>query len=105
MRANGRIQASYYAASVAGPLLAGDAVALAPVETVLLLDALSFLLSALALALVGRSFNAASDGEKEISRIHEDVIEGLRYVLSNPVLRNISTMMAIVNLIGATTIA
>ena len=55
VRANGRIQASYYAASVAGPLLAGAAVALAPVETVLLLDALSFLLSALALALVGRA--------------------------------------------------
>lgn len=106
VRANGRIQASYYAASVAGPLVAGAAVALAPVEAVLLLDALSFLASALALALVRRSFNATSDGEERgVSSILEDVREGLRYVLSNPVLRNIAIMMATVNFVGATTIA
>jgi hypothetical protein len=106
VRANGRIQASYYAASVAGPLVAGAAVALAPVEAVLLLDALSFLASALALALVRRSFNATSDGEERgVSSILEDVREGLRYVLSNPVLRNIVIMMATVNFVGATTIA
>ena len=106
VRANGRIQASYYAASVAGPLLAVAAVALAPVEAVLLLDALSFLFSALALMLVGRSFNAASDGEeKEISSILEDVLEGLRYVVSNPVLRNIPIIMATVNFVGAKAVA
>src|SRR5262249_46474257 len=36
------------------------------------------------------------------SSIRQDVSEGLRYVLGHPVLRNISAMMALVNLVGST---
>jgi MFS family permease len=101
--ANGRIQASYSAAMVAGPLLAGLLVALMPLSDLLLLDATSFLISALSLGLVGASFNTGE--QREPTSIRQDIAEGLRYVLGHPVLRNISAMMALVNFVGTTTYA
>jgi MFS family permease len=99
--ANGRIQASYSAASVAGPLLAGLLVAFIPFADLLLLDAASFLVSALSLGLIGTSFNTGAP--RATTSIRQDIVEGLRYVLGHPVLRNISLMMALVNFIGSTT--
>jgi MFS family permease len=101
--ANGRIQASYAAATVAGPLLAGVLVALMPVYDLLLIDAASFVLSAGCLALIRRRFNG--EGPPRTSSIAADIGEGLRYVWGHPVLRNISLMMALVNLVGATVYA
>src|SRR6202011_140243 len=43
--ANGRIQASYSAAQIAGPLLAGLLVTIVPLTSLMLIDALSFLVS------------------------------------------------------------
>jgi MFS family permease len=103
--ANGRIQASYSAAQVAGPLLAGALLSVLPLTWVLTFDAGSFAISALSLSLVRRSFNAAEDETKERTSILHDVREGLRYVLSHPVLRNISVMMALINFVGASTYA
>src|SRR5262249_41824703 len=37
--------------------------------------------------------------------LRQDVVDGLRYVLGHPVLRNISAMMALVNLVGSTVYA
>jgi MFS family permease len=99
---NGRIQASYSAAAVVGPIVAGALVALLPVETFMLFDAGSFLVSALTLSLVRTSFNTADGESREKKSIRRDVIEGLRYVLGHPVLRNISAMMAMVNFVGTT---
>lgn len=100
--ANGRIQASYSGAAVGGPLLAGVLVAVVKIETVFLVDAFSFLASAYSLALVRSSFNKA-DEERKPSTIRKDVVEGLRYVMRHPVLRNISAMMALFNFISVTT--
>ncbi|HEX8928609.1 MAG TPA: MFS transporter, partial [Actinomycetota bacterium] len=61
--ANGRIQASYYAAQVAGPLLAGLLMAAISVQQVFWLDAASFALSAVSLAMVRRRFNTERDAE------------------------------------------
>jgi MFS family permease len=102
--ANGRVQASYAAAQVAGPLLAGLLITVAPVQQVLWVDAASFLVSAGMLLLIGRPFNAPRDTEPRRAIRHE-IVEGLRYVLGHPVLRNISAMMALVNLVGATVYA
>ncbi len=99
--ANGRIQASYSAAAVVGPLLAGLLTAVMPLADVLFFDALSFLVSAVALAAIRRSFNTAAS-EKTPTSVRQDVVEGLRYVLGHPVLRNISIMMALVNFVSAT---
>jgi MFS family permease len=101
--ANGRIQASFAAASVLGPLAAGALLVFAPIETILLLDAASFLVSAVMLSLIGRPFNAPVVARS--TSIRQDIAEGLRYVLSHPVLRNISLMMAMINTVGATVFA
>ncbi len=98
--ANGRIQASYSAAQVIGPLLAGLLVTVMPLAMLMLIDALSFLVSSFSLLLIRVSFNT---GEKrEPTSIRRDVIDGLRYVLGHPVLRNISLMMAMVNFVSVT---
>jgi MFS family permease len=99
--ANGRIQASYSAAQVVGPLLAGGLVALVPIYDLMLIDAASFLLSAISLSLIGIKFNVAEEEEKS-TNILTDVKEGLAYVIGHPVLRNISIMMALVNFFGTT---
>ena len=104
--ANGRIQASFAAATIAGPPLAGLLAGAVALETVLVFDAGSFVVSAASLALVRRRLNlpraAAPAGGQGIRR---DVIDGLRYVLGHPVLRSISLMMALVNFVGTTTAA
>jgi MFS family permease len=103
--ANGRIQATYSAAQVIGPLLAGALISFLPLTWVMAFDAGSFALSAVSLSLVRASFNVQSDEPKAATTILHDVREGLRYVFSHPVLRNISLMMAVINFVGATTFA
>jgi MFS transporter len=102
--ANGRVQASYSAAQIAGPLAAGLLITIAPVQQVLWVDAASFLVSAGTLALIGRPFNASRDTEGRRA-LRREIAEGLRYVLGHPVLRNISAMMALINLAAATVYA
>lgn len=101
--ANGRIQASYYAATTIGPLLAGLLIAVVPVSSLFLIDAFSFLVSALALLIIRTSFNGAS---KKVAgaghSVRQEIGEGLRYVWRHPVLRNISIMMFLVNLVSST---
>jgi MFS family permease len=99
--ANGRIQATFSAAQVAGPLLAGVLVSFLPLPWVMAFDAGSFAISAISLSLIHGSFNVVSDEPKEATTILHDVREGLRYVLGHPVLRNISAMMALINFVNA----
>lgn len=102
--ANGRIQASYSAASVLGPLLAGPLLAIASPATVLLIDAATFVVSACTLLSIRRSFNSGSDKKERhsLAELRRDIAEGLRYVVGHPVLRAISAMMALLNLLSAT---
>ncbi|HEX6510644.1 MAG TPA: MFS transporter, partial [Chloroflexota bacterium] len=100
--ANGRIQASYFATTILGPLLAGALSAFVAVPNLLIFDAASFLISAFALTLIRTSFNVESDEPRVKTSVRQDIAEGLRYVLGHPVLRNISIMMALVNFIGTT---
>jgi MFS family permease len=104
--ANGHLQASYAAATVVGPLLAGLLVAVAPIHQVLLVDALSFLVSALTVGLVKISFNDANSAEQQRPEsFRRDIAEGLRYVLSHPILRNTCLMLALVSCVGYTVYA
>ena len=74
-----------------------------PATPALYLNAASFVVSALLLATIQSAFNIAGDEPKEATTIMHDIREGLRYVLSHPVLRNISLMMALINFVGVTT--
>ena len=99
--ANGRIQASFALAQIAGPFIAGALLVIVAVDQLLYADAASFLVSALALVLIRRSFNTGARHERR--SIREDIVEGLRYVLRHPVLRNISLMMALINVFSTAT--
>jgi MFS family permease len=102
--ANGRIQASYSAASVLGPLLAGPLLVIASPATVLLIDAATFVCSALTLLSIRCSFNSGNDQPERhsLADLRRDIAEGLRYVLGHPVLRAISAMMALINMVAST---
>ncbi len=103
--ANGRIMATNSAGQILGPILAGVLVTLMTPADLLFFDAASFGLSAASLAAIRRSFNAA-DGPAPatagVTSLLRDVRAGLRYVWSNPVLRSISLMMALINFVAST---
>ncbi len=101
--ANGRIQASFAAAAVLGPLVGGALLVAVPIEDLLYVDAATFAVSATTLSLVRRGFNAP--GRRAPTALRADIAEGLRYVLRHPVLRNISAMMALMNFVGTTVYA
>lgn len=102
MRANGRLQASYSATGVLGSLLAGLVVAVLPVPLLLLGDALSFLISAGALALISRRFNDAAGHEEDAPALRTELLAGVRYVVGQPVLLCLAVMLALINFVGIT---
>ena len=102
--ANGRINATYQATQVLGPVLAGVIVTVVPVTSLMVADAATYAVSAGALVWVGTSFNrSVSTGPVagERTKVRTDIAEGLRYVWGHPVLRNISLMMMLFNLVNA----
>jgi MFS family permease len=105
IRANGYLQASYSGAAVMGPPLAGLFVALVPVHELFLFDALTFLLSAVAIGRIRVRLGVASGAGQGSTSVYREVAEGLRYVLRHPVLRGTCLMMAVVNGVGFTVYA
>jgi Transmembrane secretion effector len=103
--ANARIMATNSAGQILGPILAGVLVAVLRPADLLFFDAGSFFVSAASLALIRRSFNADVENPRAVAGgvagLLEDAKDGLRYVWSNPVLRSISIMMALINLVCA----
>jgi MFS family permease len=99
---NGRVQSSYSIAAVVGPVVAGVLVNLVSLPIVILIDAVTFLVSAWTVALIRTRFNADSPASPHGS-VLDDVRAGLRFVWQQPALRNISLMMALVNFLAITT--
>jgi Transmembrane secretion effector len=103
--ANARIMATNSGGQVLGPILAGVLVTILSPANLLFFDAGSFLMSAGSLALIRGSFNADIANPRAptsgLGGLLDDVKEGLRYVWFNPVLRTISIMMALINLVCA----
>lgn len=99
MIANGRVQAGYSIAKVGGPLLGGLLIIVVPLPSLLLIDAFSFLISACSLMLITTNFNSAIDGKQTQTSLHQDVVEGLRYVLKHPILSWITLLLLLVNFI------
>jgi MFS family permease len=97
--ANGRIEASFSAASIVGPLVAGALLAVIALPALILLDASSFLVSAASIGLIRGQLHGRRGTARDL---RADIVEGLRYVVRHPVLRNISLMMALVNFVGST---
>jgi MFS family permease len=100
--ANGRINASYQASEVAGPTIAGAIATVVSIPALLVIDSVSYLVSATMLATIKVGFNRSTREAKGTTRILADIGKGLRYVWSHPVLRNISLMMMLFNLVNST---
>jgi MFS family permease len=101
IKANGRFQASYSASLIIGPSLAGLLISLMDVPMLMFVDMFSFLFSAVSLLFIKASFNANT--RPTSTSLRQDVVEGLRYVLTHPVLRPLSLMTALFVFIDATT--
>lgn len=103
MTANGRLQGSYAAAQVLGPLLAGALIGGGlPVTAVFTVDSASFAIAAAVLAFVRTPFSQDRPRSGR-SGVLRDVRAGLAYVFSNPLLRGVALVAALFNLLGATT--
>jgi len=81
-RLNGRVQATYSVAAVAGPLLAGALVSVVSLPIVVLADALTFVVSAWTVAAIRTRFDART--EPTSTAVLDDVRAGLRTVWNHP---------------------
>lgn len=87
---NAVINVGFTGANAAGPALAGIAVAALGIETALLLDAVSFVLVALTLAVATSLPQVRAQPERWRARLRE----GFSYVARRPLLRRLMTMQA-----------
>lgn len=98
--ANGRLQASLSLAGTLAPLAAGLLLSLVALPLLLVVDALSFLVSAISLMLIGMAFNDAE--QRPPTRVRDDIAEGLRYVAKHPLLRWMTLLIVLVNFAAST---
>ena len=91
--ANGRFEATMWTSTVIGPPLGGAAIGVfGPVVTVLA-DAVSYLLSAFGITMIG----GAEPEPARAARARTDLVDGWRYIFANPALRRLLANAAMVN--------
>jgi Transmembrane secretion effector len=92
---NARLETTRSAAAAAGPALGGGLVQLVGAATAVLVDAASYLVSAV---LLGRMRTGEPRPEPTGRSLRADVAEGLRFALTHPLLRPIALCTATSNL-------
>ncbi len=98
VEANAKLEISRAAANIGGPGMAGGLVALLTAPVAVLVDSVSYALSALLLLRIRKQEEAPSRTERRSLR-HE-LVEGLRYVFGNSYQRTMVAMTAISNFFG-----
>lgn len=94
--ANAKLQGSASAAQIGGPGIAGGIAAIAGVASGLLADAVTFAVSAACLRSIGsREPEVRSPTERDLRR---EVVEGLRFLFTDPYLRPVALAAALGNL-------
>ncbi len=94
---NSKLEVSFSVASIAGPGLAGALVQIVTAPFAILLDAVSFLISALFLSLI-RTVEPPPSPRDRRQCIRADIGEGLRVVVGNATLRALALTPAVINL-------
>ncbi|HEX5506174.1 MAG TPA: MFS transporter [Thermomicrobiales bacterium] len=94
--ANGKLETSFSAATIGGPGLAGALVQLVTAPFAIVLDAASFLVSALSLALI-RAPEPPPAPRARARRLWGEIGAGLRAVAGDPYLRSLALVNALVN--------
>jgi MFS family permease len=98
---NGKLEISRSAAQICGPGLAGGLIDVVKAPLAIVVDALSFVGSAvLVLAIGGEEPPPVRHAAGTRPRMRADIAEGLRYVLGHPLLRWIALCTATSNLFG-----
>jgi MFS family permease len=101
---NSKLEVSRAIAQIGGPGLAGVLIKIFTAPITIILDALSFLVSALFLWRVQTREPVPEPRSKE-SHIGREIVEGLGVVFGNPTLRSIAACTATANLFGMMQIA
>jgi MFS family permease len=97
---NAKLEISRSAALVGGPGLAGLLVELLKAPVAILVDAVSFLGSALFIFRIRKAERSPQREAAGRGRMREELGEGLRYVLNHPYLKNIAACTALFNFFG-----
>ncbi len=87
LEGNGKLTASFSAAQVAGPGLAGLLIQLVTAPLAIVADAASFVFSALAVGFGIRGAESAPAPREQHVSVWREIGEGLRFVLGQPLLR------------------
>ena len=98
VEANSKLEISRAAANIGGPGMAGGLVALLTAPVAILVDAVSYALSALLLVRIRKQEEAPSRAERRSLRA--ELGEGLSYVFRHPYQRTMVTMTALSNFFG-----
>jgi MFS family permease len=96
---NSKLEVSRSGAQLAGPGIAGVLVELVTAPVAILADAVSFIVSALFLRSIRREEAPPERGEP--TRLHVEIVEGVRYVLTHPLLRPSMAFVAVSNFFGS----
>ncbi|HKG24292.1 MAG TPA: MFS transporter [Thermomicrobiales bacterium] len=99
VEANGKLEATASVAQVTGPGLGGLLVALLTAPFAILVDAASFLVSALFLSRIRTTEPPPAPAHERPGVLHE-IREGLRHVGHEPILRSLVGCSAVTNLFG-----
>jgi predicted MFS family arabinose efflux permease len=94
--ANGRFESTTWTATALGPPLGGAAIGLLGPVTTVIADAVSYLLSALAIRAIGGGEPRAARGDAAPLR-PGDLLAGWRYILAHPALRPLFFNTILVN--------
>ena len=96
---NSKLAMSDSLAEIGGPAVAGPLVQLISAPLAIIFDALSFLFSACSLVLIGKP-EPPPAAQVQSQSIWSDLVEGLRMVLKNPLLRTLAGSAGIFSLFG-----
>lgn len=96
---NSRLGLSSSLAEIAGPAMAGTLVQLITAPLAVLVDAISFLFSALLLGSI-RKQEAMPDPSQRHANMGLEIVEGLRATFGNPILRTLAVSSATFSLLG-----
>jgi MFS family permease len=97
--ANGQLSAASSGAMVAGPFLGGFLLLIAQPTTALVADAASYFASAISLLLILHRLPGRPERHRaDRASVRSDVMDGIRFVFGNPVLRAMAILLALSNL-------
>lgn len=101
--ANGRTTLTESIAKVGGPILAGVLISFAPLETIFLVDSVSFFIIAVSLLFIRASFNQAHPGGKlREKNVVREIKEGLDFLRQQRVVLSATILATLANLLMIT---